>query len=225
VEVKCLFLALALLAAPLGAQETWYAVTPDPAICGADFATLSTTQGSSTQQQTLTASIQQIAYDEDRTIASGTWTFYADVTCASGGGPGPRIDIRIEHADSGCVQITSLVNCVDIDLTKGATVEVSCGGSVAETAFADADVLEVDLTKSRGTVACTFDYNGATGAADSRLVHPNEAAAGDDLMVIGDRHEESHHPSVRLPLWVFPRGLRGDHQQRGRHLDLLVLSR
>lgn len=165
--------------------ETWYLRDGAGAACGpGDRESLSEAAGASVATKVLdgTGDTWNRTESPARSIAAGNWTFYFDITCGSGGGAPNRVTVLIERRNSSCAVQEEVVN-EEITVSKGVTDEYSTEPvDPGQVDFADGDILTVILTQTNGGQTVTLRYNDSDPSdADSRLVHPDEAGAVEEV--------------------------------------------
>ncbi len=158
------------------AAETSYLITTTGSSCGlgTDEEVLGA-QGSSDSTKVLTTTGHSWNKTEtERSILSGTWTVYIDITHNNGGGS-KAISVLLRRMNSACEAQETILSG-SVSPPKGGTEElVVTDAGVGQINFAADDILLLELDPSTNNVS-TLYYNGSGGSYDSRVISPDESA-------------------------------------------------
>lgn len=161
---------------PVHAAEISYLITTTGSSCGlgADEEILGA-QGSSNSTKVLTTTGHSWNKTEtERSIASGDWTVYIDIT-HNGSGGSKAISVLLRRMNSSCEAQETILSG-SVSPTKGGTGELSITASgVGQINFAADDILLLELDPATSSVS-TLYYNGSGGSYDSRMSSPDESA-------------------------------------------------
>ncbi len=158
------------------AAEISYLITTTGSSCGlgTDEETLGA-QGASNSTKVLTITGHSWNKTEtERSILSGDWTVYVDIT-HNGAGGNRAITILLRRMNSSCVAQETILSG-SVTPTKGATGEYSYTAvGVSQINFAANDILLLELDPATDSVH-TLNYNGSGASYDSRMSSPDESA-------------------------------------------------
>lgn len=158
--------------------ETWYARTGTGAPFGPGTRRpLNQTAGAAASTQALGTGDTWNRVETARSIAAGDWRVLFDCTVGGGGGPQNSVVIAVRIYDSGGLK-TTLISTV-VNVAKNTTAEYATALiPLGQVDFVADDVLAVEFSAGDGNQTKTVRFNGTAGGdADTRLLHPDEAAA------------------------------------------------
>ncbi len=177
--MRRLLIALALVASPAFAEETWWLRSSAGEACGdGDREDLIASIGSGNANKTMLDPGDSWNVVEARTIAAGNWQVCTDLDVATGGGPAGRVAWVVARYNSSCVQQgADIINEESANLPTGVNEACSATADPGQLAFASGDFVVVTVSKTRGTRTILLQYNNSTADWDSRLTHPDEFVA------------------------------------------------
>ncbi|MFH1391427.1 MAG: hypothetical protein ABIH20_03910, partial [Candidatus Diapherotrites archaeon] len=157
--------------------ETLYLTSGAGDACGvgSDEALSGTAGASNATKLVATTGDSWTFVESARSIATGTWDVYLDLTHDNSGGQGSERDTRVllRHMNSSCVEQAILID-VTQQPGKGATAEFTFEAtSVAQIDYTAGDILLLEVFNPNAAENTVY-YNNSTSAYDSRIVHPAE---------------------------------------------------